>query len=52
MFSDALLPEPNVVQEIETNPDMVEISQKDGIFFNNKYTNVRLIRKYIYNLLT
>ena len=51
MFSDALLPEPNVVQEIEANPDMVEISQKDGIFFNNKYTNVRLIRKYIYNLL-
>ena len=51
MFSDALLPEPKLIQEIEASVQMVEISQSDGIFFNDKYTKVRLIRKYIYEML-
>ena len=51
MFSDALLPEPKVIQEIEPNPQMVEISSDDGIFFNNRYTKVKFIRKYIYEML-
>lgn len=51
MFSDALLPEPKLIQEIEQTPDMVEVSETDGIFFNSRYTDVRTIRKYIYKLL-
>ena len=51
MFSDALLPEPKLIQEIEPQVQMVEISQNDGIFFNNRYTNVKIIRKYIYEML-
>lgn len=51
MFSDFLLPEPEIIQEIESNPDMIEISQKDNIYFNDCFTSVRLIRRYIYNML-
>ncbi len=51
MFSDALLPEPKLIQEIEPRVQMVEISQSDGIFFNNRYTSVKIIRKYIYEML-
>ena len=51
MFSDALLPEPELIQEIEDKPQMVEVSRNDGIFFNDYYTNVKLIRKYIYEML-
>lgn len=51
MFSDALLPEPKLIQEIESQVQMVEISPNDGIFFNNRYTSVRIIRQYIYEML-
>lgn len=51
MFSDALLPEPKLIQEIDDSFQVVEISQNDGIFFNDKYTKVKLIRKYIYEML-
>lgn len=51
MFSDFHLPEPKLIQEIEQRPQMVEISQSDGIFFNDRYTKVKLIRKYIYEML-
>ena len=51
MFSDADLPEPLVIKEIENPVNLIEINDKDGILFNPKYTSVRLIRKYIYDLL-
>ncbi|MBR1948773.1 MAG: D-alanyl-D-alanine carboxypeptidase family protein [Alphaproteobacteria bacterium] len=51
MFSDALLPEPKFICEIEDLPVMVEISQADNISFNNRYTSVKTIRKYIYEML-
>ena len=51
MFSDADLPEPLVIKEIENPVNLVEINDKDGILFNPTYTSVRTIRKYIYDLL-
>lgn len=51
MFSDADLPEPLVIKEIENPVNLVEINDKDGISFNPEYTSVRTIRKYIYDLL-
>ena len=51
MFSDANLPEPLVIQEIEEPVQLVEIDAADGIFFNSRYTSVKIIRAYIYNLL-
>ena len=51
MFSDADLPEPLVICDIELQPVLVEIDDKDGIFFNDTYSSVRIIRKYIYDLL-
>jgi len=51
MFSDANLPEPLVIQEIEEPVQLVEINAADGIFFNSRYTSVKIIRAYIYNLL-
>ena len=51
MFSDTLLPEPKLIQEIENTPDMLEVSQKDDIYFNDMFTSVRLIRRYVYNML-
>lgn len=51
MFSDADLPEPLIIQEIENPVHMVEIKQEDQIFFNSQYTSVNCIRAYIYELL-
>ncbi len=51
MFSDAGLPEPNVILEIENPVNMVEIKKEDGIFFNSRYSNIKLIRAYTYELL-
>ena len=51
MFSDASLPEPGVILDIETQPFLTEIDSEDGIFFNDTYSTVRIIRKYIYDLL-
>lgn len=51
MFSDATLPEPKLIHEIDPLNQMVEISPNDDIFFNERYTNVKLIRKYIYEML-
>ena len=51
MFSDANLPEPLLISEIENPVRLVEIRQEDGIFFNSLFTNIRLVRAYIYDLL-
>lgn len=51
MFSDANLPEPLIIQEIENPVRLVEINEGDHIFFNPRYTSVRTIRAYIYDLL-
>lgn len=51
MFSDANLPEPLVIQEIENPVRLVEINAADHIFFNPRYTSVRTIRAYTYDLL-
>ena len=51
MFSDANLPEPLVISEIENPVKLTEIKEADGIFFNPKFTQIKLIRAYIYNLL-
>lgn len=51
MFSDANLPEPLVIQEIDNPVRLVEINAADHIFFNPRYTSVRTIRAYTYDLL-
>ncbi len=51
MFSDANLPEPLVISEIENPVSLTEINEADGIFFNPKFTQIKLIRTYIYNLI-
>ncbi len=51
MFSDANLPEPLVISEIENPVRLVEIRKEDGIFFNSRFTDIRLTRAYIYDLL-
>lgn len=51
MFSDAYLAEPDLILDIQTLPDMVEITGEDGIFFNNSFTAERRVRRYIYQLL-
>ena len=51
MFSDANLPEPLVIFDIETFPVLTKVDDKDGIFFNDTYSTVRTIRKYVYDLL-
>ncbi len=51
MFSDADLPEPLLIQEIENPVQLVEIDAADNIFFNPSYTTIKTIRAYIYKLL-
>ena len=51
MFSDANLPEPLVIREIENPVNLVEIGEKDNIGFNPRYTSVRLLRGYVYELI-
>lgn len=51
MFSDANLPEPNYITEIENPPKLVLISEKEDIFFCDKFTNEKRIRAYIYQML-
>ena len=51
MFSDANLPEPLLISEIENPVRLVEIRKEDGIFFNPCFTDIRLVRAYIYDLL-
>ncbi len=51
MFSDANLPEPLLIQEIENPVRLVEIDVADNIFFNSSYTSIKTIRAYIYSLL-
>lgn len=51
MFSDANLPEPNWIYEIENPPLLTNIDEKDGIFFCDEYTQERRIRYYVYNML-
>ncbi len=51
MFSDRYLKGPDVIFDIEEEPNLVEINHKDGIYFNNKFTNEKRIRNYIYQLV-
>ncbi|MBQ8251141.1 MAG: D-alanyl-D-alanine carboxypeptidase family protein [Alphaproteobacteria bacterium] len=51
MFSDANLPEPNYITEIENPPKLVLISEKEDIFFCDKFTKEKRIRRYIYQML-
>ena len=51
MFSDAHLPEPKIISEIENPPDLCVIQESDGIFFDTRFTNERRIRRYIYQML-
>ena len=51
MFNDSILKEPNLISEIENTIQLTEISEKDGFFFNQKFTTERRVRTYIYSLL-
>lgn len=51
MFSDAHLPEPNYIFDVEKIPLLVEINEKDEIYFSDIFTNEKRIRKYIYQML-
>ena len=51
MFSDADLPEPDFILEIEEPPLLTKIKETDGIFFSSCFTEERRIRKYIYQML-
>lgn len=51
MFSDAHLPEPKIISEVENPPDLCVIQESDGIFFDTRFTNERRIRRYIYQML-
>ncbi len=51
MFSDANLPEPKIIHEVENPIRMTEINFADGIFFNSEYTDIKAIRTYIYDLI-
>lgn len=51
MFSDASLPEPNFITEIENPPCLTQITFADHIFFNEMFTKERRIRSYIYQML-
>ena len=51
MFSDANLPEPEYILEVETPPHLVQINEKDGFFFCEQFTKERRIRFYIYQML-
>ncbi len=51
MFSDALLPEPDFLTEIESTPQITTIDEKDDIFFSPQFTTERRIRLYIYNMI-
>ncbi len=51
MFSDANLPEPLIISEIEQPVRLTKINPADGIKFNPRYTQVTTIRAYTYGLL-
>ena len=51
MFSDAHLPEPKIISEIENPPDLCMIQESDGVFFEARFTTERRIRRYIYQML-
>ena len=51
MFSDAHLPEPKIISEVENPPDLCVIQEADGIFFDTRFTTERRIRRYIYKML-
>ncbi len=51
MFSDANLPEPDFILEIEKEPNLTFINENDGIFFCDKFTQERKIRTYVYQML-
>ena len=51
MFDDTKLSEPDLILEIEDPIRLKVISDEDNIFFNNKKTEEKRVRLYIYDLL-
>ena len=51
MFSDAHLPEPEFIIDIENPIQLVEINDSDEIYFSDQFTRDKRIRKYIYQML-
>ena len=51
MFSDADLPEPDFVTEVENPPRLTQIKESDFIFFDETFTTERRIRSYTYQML-
>ena len=51
MFDDSILKEANLIFEIEKTVHLIKINEADGFFFNNRFTEERRIRSYVYELL-
>ena len=51
MFSDAHLPEPEFIVDVENPVQLIEINDGDGIYFSDKFTKDKRIRKYVYQML-
>jgi len=51
MFDDSQLFEPDYIVEIENPVRLSQVNEKDGIFFNDRYTKDRRMRSYNYELL-
>jgi len=51
MFDDSKLSEPDYIIEIENPVRLSRVDEKDGIFFNDRYTSDRRMRTYVYELL-
>ncbi len=51
MFSDANLPEPEFITEVENPPRLTQINASDFIFFDETFTKERRIRTYTYQML-
>ena len=50
-FDDSKLFEPDYIVEVEDPVRLSLVDEKDGIFFNERYTKDRRIRSYVYGLL-
>ena len=51
MFSDAHLPEPEFIVDVENPVQLIEINDGDGIYFSEQFTKDKRIRKYVYQML-
>lgn len=51
MFSDKNLKEPLFITEIEKEVSLIEVNEKDDIFFDETFTKEKRIRAYIYHMI-